>query len=296
MAEGRIKAESFSGKKPDWIKKQVKPGGHFVSGIIKDGSLNTVCSEASCPNKSECFSKGTATFMILGDVCTRNCLFCGVKSGKPDNVNENEPEFVADAVAKMKLKYSVITSVTRDDLPDGGSSIFAKTVKAVREKAGCKIEVLTPDFNNHAEDIHKVIDSRPDVYNHNIETVKRLYNHIRPKAFYDGSLNLLKKVNENNIISKSGIMLGLGETDEEIFRLLEDLLRAGCKILTIGQYLRPDKNAVPVCEYVTPEHFDFLKDKALKMGFLGVASGVFVRSSYNASKIFEEVTDRLNSK
>lgn len=239
-----------------------------------------------------CFSKPTATFMILGSNCTRNCGFCSVHSGRPDPVDENEPENVANAAGEMGLRYVVITSVTRDDLPDGGAGHFARTVAAVRGSLpSAKIEVLTPDFRGDPEALRTVLEARPDVYNHNVETVERLYPVVRPAADYRRSLHILEqaKALAPEIFIKSGFMLGLGETGNEVLGLLKDLRQAGCDFITIGQYLRPTRSNLPVVEYVRPEVFEDLKGTALDMGFKYAASGPLVRSSMNAEEMYEHV-------
>jgi lipoic acid synthetase len=274
---------------PDWIKTR-SSDLHSVKKILRHHGLSTVCEEARCPNKGICFSKPTATFMILGDVCSRNCGFCSVKKGIPNNIDPDEPEKIAEAAASMELRYVVITSVTRDDLPDGGSSQFAKSIYALRRKMpDIKIEVLTPDFKGDVKALKKIIDASPDVFNHNMETVKRLYHLVRPQADYYRSLDVLSNIKAMapHIKTKSGFMLGLGEKKEEILELLKDLRDRECDFLTIGQYLRPSKKNLPVVEYINPEVFDELKDTALKMGFKFVASGPLVRSSMNAEDIYK---------
>jgi lipoic acid synthetase len=274
---------------PDWIKTR-SSDLHGVKKILRHHGLSTVCEEARCPNKGICFSKPTATFMILGDVCLRNCGFCSVKKGIPYNVDPDEPEKVARAAQEMGLRYVVITSVTRDDLPDGGSSQFAKTIYALRKKMpDIKIEVLTPDFKGDKSALKKIIDASPDVFNHNMETVKSLYPLVRPQADYQRSLDLLSNVKTMApyIKTKSGFMLGLGETKDEVLELLIDLRKRECNFLTIGQYLRPSKKNLPVVEYINPEVFEELKDIASKMGFEFVASGPLVRSSMNAEEMYK---------
>ena len=286
MAYSRIKAAGLKGK-PVWLKKRVRPGkARNVEKCIDVCGLNTVCTEAACPNRNECFAKGTAAFMILGNVCTRNCRFCNVFSGSPAPPDGSEPKRLAEAVRKMGLVYTVVTSVTRDDLPDGGSGIYAEVISAVRRSTGSRVEVLTPDFRANSEDIQTVIQACPDVYNHNVETVPRLYPDIRPGADYQRSLDLIRHVSGAGLTAKSGIMVGLGETDSEIIGVFRDLLDAGCTLLTIGQYLCPGQQCVPVYEYIHPDHFEYLKKKALSIGFKGVSSGPFVRSSHNAGDLF----------
>lgn len=275
---------------PDWIK--VKASNlHNAKRILRDHRLSTVCEEARCPNKGYCFSKPTATFMILGDICTRDCGFCSVKSGRPNNLDIDEPDRIADAVYKMGLRYVVITSVSRDDLPDGGAMQFAKTIIAIRNKINnIKVEVLTPDFKGDINCLKVVLDAMPDVFNHNIETSKRLYYKVRPQADYDRSLKVLKNSKRiaPNIKTKSGLMLGLGETIDEVINIFKDLREVGCDFLTIGQYLRPTKKNLPVVEYIRPEIFEELKKMAIELGFEYVASGPLVRSSMNAEEMFNK--------
>lgn len=276
---------------PDWIKTQNRLDQHTIKNLLRRHGISTVCEEARCPNRSECFSKPTATFMILGSNCTRNCGFCSVNSSSPEPPDENEPENVARAAAEMKLKHIVITSVTRDDLSDGGAEQFARTIKAVRKKLPyAKVEVLTPDFKGDVDALKIVLDAEPDVYNHNVETIERLYQSVRPQADFRRSLYMLRKAKEiaPDIHTKSGFMLGLGEAYEEVIRLLYDLHETGCDLVTIGQYLRPAKNNIPVVEYVKPEVFDDLKKRANEMGFKYVASGPLVRSSMNAGEMYEK--------
>jgi lipoic acid synthetase len=290
MKQGRIPAGSFGGKLPPWLRKRIHPGtARSTEQVVSDLHLNTVCTGAACPNRNECYSCGTATFMILGAVCTRSCAFCNIGNPRePEPVSADEPRRVADAAARLKLDYCVVTSVTRDDLPDRGAGLFADTIRAVRETAGARVEVLTPDFRGDASCIDTVIRAGPDVYNHNLETVPRLYPDVRPQASVTVSLSLLARVSSAGCIAKSGIMTGLGETDDELFALFDDLLESGCRILTIGQYLRPGSGNIPVAEFITPDHFSFLGDRARSMGFAGVASGPFVRSSYRAGELYEK--------
>ena len=280
-------------RKPDWLKIKIASSSelHSVTEMMRKLNLHTVCEEANCPNLMECFSKKTATFMILGRECTRNCTFCTVSKNAPTIVDMQEPFHVAEAVKQLGLKYVVITSVTRDDLPDGGADHFAKVIEAVKvASASTAIEVLIPDFQGDRDALNLVIKAKPKVINHNIETIKRLYPEVRPMANYDRTLELLKRVKEMdpNIYSKSGFMVGLGENEEEVFRLLSDLRKFGCDIVTIGQYLAPSKEHHPVIEYVTPEGFEIYKKKAEEMGFKYVASSPLVRSSYHAGEAFEK--------
>jgi lipoic acid synthetase len=278
-------------KKPPWLRKRLPPSEDFarVKSILDSADLHTVCEEARCPNLGECFSKGTATILILGRVCTRNCGFCAVEHGVSAPPEEEEPERVARAVKKMGLHYVVITSVTRDDLLDGGASHFAKTIHAIRAlDREIKIEVLIPDFKGDPSSLIAVLKEGPDVLNHNIETIPRLYSEVRPQADYRRSLHLLKKAKERGTqtLTKSGFMLGLGETGEEVFSLLRDLSDVGCDFLTIGQYLQPRPDRLPVVRYIPPEEFEEIKKIGEGMGFKSVASGPFVRSSFHAAQMF----------
>ncbi len=280
--------------KPDWLKVKLVGGEESASirKTIRTLSLNTVCAEASCPNMAHCFSCGTATFMILGKKCTRNCQFCNVEHGTPHELDKSEPERLSEAVQKMGLKYVVITSVTRDDLEDGGASVFAKTINALRKKdEKIKIEVLIPDFKGKKELLKIVLNAKPDVLNHNLETVPRLSGEIRPQADYDRSLKVLSNARNINpdILTKSGLMLGLGEKYDEIISAMKDLRKVDCNILTLGQYLQPSKNNIPVHEYIEPEIFDKLKEAGLEMGFKYVASGPLVRSSFHSAEAFESI-------
>ena len=275
---------------PDWIRVRAGSGGRETRHVLRNHGLSTVCEEARCPNRSECFSKPTATFMILGAGCTRNCGFCSVDHSGPQPVDESEPEKVAGAAAELGLKYVVVTSVTRDDLPDGGSGHFARTIAAIRRRIpAAKIEVLTPDFRGDCDALRTVLDAGPDVFNHNVETVERLYPIVRPDAGYRRSLRLLQAAAApaSGILIKSGFMLGLGETTEEVIGLLGDLRGAGCDFVTVGQYLRPSRNNLPVVEYIAPEVFDNLRLTALDMGFKYAACGPLVRSSLNAEEMHE---------
>jgi lipoic acid synthetase len=283
---------------PEWIRTRHDPSAlHAVKSIMRRHGLSTVCEEARCPNKPVCFAKPTATFMVLGARCTRNCGFCSVPGGTQSPIYEfedpdpDEPRRVAEAAKAMGLKYVVITSVTRDDLPDGGAGHFAKTISAVRETLlEAKVEVLVPDFGGDADALRAVLDARPDVFNHNVETVPRLYATVRPQADYRRSLELLSLAKEYRdgafMRTKSGLMLGLGESVDEVLGVLEDLRSAGCDLLTIGQYLRPSKGNLPVKEYVSPETFVYLGDVARGMGFGYVASSPLVRSSMNAEEAY----------
>ena len=272
---------------PPWLKIQLPGSGDYseTRALLKEKRLATVCEEARCPNLGHCWARGTATIMILGELCTRRCGFCAVAPGKPNgHVDWDEPRRVGETVAAMNLRHTVITSVARDDLKDGGSTIFAEVIREIRRQSGTVIEVLIPDFRGHADDLQRVIDARPEVINHNIETVERLHPVVRPSARYERSLELLRRVagSGSGIKAKSGIMVGLGETDAEMSSALADLRAHGCQLLTIGQYLRPSKLHLPVVEYVHPDRFAAWRDEALAMGFESVASGPLVRSSYHA--------------
>ncbi len=276
---------------PPWLKRPLpQPDMLFTGNVIRDLRLETVCESAKCPNRTECWSQRTATFMILGNVCTRPCGFCSVPKGKTEALEADEPQRVAEAAARLGLKYVVITSVTRDDLPDGGAEHFYRSVLAVRERTGATVEVLTPDFLGNRAAIERVIAARPEVFNHNTETVPRLYHRVRRNADYRRTLNLLWQVKTSapQMTTKSGLMLGLGETIEELLEVLADLRSVGCDILTLGQYLQPTPEHLPVERYVPPEEFDAIGNLARRMGFSLVASGPFVRSSYHAGEMAAE--------
>ena len=277
---------------PPWLRREIPRGNanHFTAHLLEELRLETVCDNARCPNRMECYSQKTATFMILGNVCTRPCGFCAVSRGRPDQLEDDEPARVAEAAHRMGLKHVVITSVTRDDLADGGAEHFYRCVLAVRERTGATIEVLTPDFLNDYAALDHVVKSSPEVFNHNTETVPRLYRPVRgPKSDYRWTLELLRHVKRKNsaIKTKSGLMLGLGETRDEILDTLSDLLDFGCDFLTLGQYLQPSPKHLAVVEYMTPDEFSELGELAKRMGFKQVASGPFVRSSYHARDMAE---------
>lgn len=278
---------------PPWLKRQVPKGNanHFTANLIEELGLETICESGKCPNRMECYSQKTATFMVLGDVCTRPCGFCSVNRGKPEEISIDEPARVAEAAKRLGLKHVVITSVTRDDLPDGGAEHYYECVLAVRKATGAAVEVLTPDFVTCKPALDRVIESAPDVFNHNTETVPRLYRQVRgPRSDYRWTLQLLARVKELNpaIKTKSGLMLGLGESQEELLEVLADLLDVGCDFLTLGQYLQPATDKyLPVIRYIPPAEFAELGALAKRMGFKKVASGPFVRSSYHARDMAE---------
>lgn len=287
-------------QKPNWIraKAPVSKGYQESKQLIRELKLNTVCEEAACPNIGECWDKGHVTVMILGSVCTRACAFCNIKTGRPDLLDPHEPERLAQAIGKLNLEHVVITSVDRDDLPDGGAEHFANCIQAIRKKApNTTIEVLTPDFRRKLGAVKIVVDAKPDVYNHNIETVPSLYNKIRPGARYFHSLNILNEVKnfDPTIFTKSGIMVGLGETDQEIVQVMDDLRAAQVDFITIGQYLQPSPQHAPVKRFVTPETFDYYGSLARSKGFLMVSSSPMTRSSYHAGEDFKSMkTNRQN--
>ncbi|MBO8138022.1 MAG: lipoyl synthase [Desulfotomaculum sp.] len=275
---------------PDWMRRKVTCS-HDLSRtreLLRDLSLNTVCQGARCPNLSECFSRRTATFMILGSTCTRGCRFCAVEKGTPKPVDEGEPERLAEAAVRLGLKHVVITSVTRDDLHDGGAGHFAATIEAVRRRLpNSTVEVLIPDFAGNQQALEKVVKANPDVINHNMETVPRLYEVVRPRADYKRSIELLKRCQEikPEIKTKSGLMVGLGETKDEVIQVMKDLRQAGCSLLTIGQYLQPTPNHLPVNEYIEPQTYNYFQEKGKAMGFDAVEAGPYVRSSYRAGEL-----------
>jgi lipoic acid synthetase len=275
-------------RRPDWIKARAPIGENYerLQRLMRDLGLHTVCEEARCPNVGECWNRGTATFMILGDVCTRACGFCAVKTGLPGRPPDpGEPRRVADAVARMGLRHAVITSVNRDDQRDGGAPIFAECIREIRARVpGCAVEVLIPDFKGNWQALRHVIDARPDILNHNTETVPRLYRHVRPGARFERSLELLRRCKAAGLVTKSGIMLGLGEERLEIEECLRAIRGAGTDILTVGQYLRPSLDHIPLVRYYTPEEFGEIKAFALTLGYGHVESGPLVRSSYHADQ------------
>jgi lipoyl synthase len=282
-------APSSGRRLPSWLKRSLPRGNgnFFTHNLLRELRLDTVCENARCPNRPECYSRRTATFMILGNVCTRPCGFCSVPKGMPEMLEDDEPERVAEAAFRLRLRHVVITSVTRDDLPDGGADHFYHCVLAVRARTGAAVEVLTPDFLGNRQAIDRVLEARPEVYNHNMETVPRLYRKVRGRAEYQRSLDLLAHVKRHapEVATKSGLMLGLGETAEELLDVLADLRAVNCDALTLGQYLAPTLKHIPVKRYLPAEEFDALAVLARSMGFKHVASGPFVRSSYHADEM-----------
>ena len=273
--------------KPIWLKKKLPQTANYaiVKDIVAKNKLHTICTSGNCPNIGECWDSGTATFMILGDICTRSCKFCAVKTGKPESVDFEEPQRIAQSVKLMNLKHCVITSVDRDDLPDGGANIWAKTIVAIREaNPNITIEVLIPDFSYDTKSLQMIVEAKPTIISHNLETTKRLTPLVRSKAKYNRSLQVLKYLAEAGCKTKSGIMAGLGETETEVSETMDDLLSVGCKIMTIGQYLQPTKDNYPVFEYVSPQTFEKYKEMGIKKGFRFIESAPLVRSSYLAEK------------
>lgn len=276
-------------RKPDWLKIKLEAGGNYpkVKKVVEMNKLHTICSSGKCPNIGKCWNMGTATFMILGDICTRSCKFCATKTGKPLPPEPQEPERIADSVHLMQLKHCVITSVDRDDLPDKGAQFWTDTIMAIRKKnPETIIEVLTPDFDGVEQYLNIVFNAKPDIFSHNIETVKRLSSQVRSRAKYELSLDVLRQSAAKGLITKSGIMVGLGETEEEVISTMKDMKNVGCQMLTIGQYLQPTHDNLPVKEYITPEQFDKYKRIGLELGFGNVESAPLVRSSYMAERSF----------
>ncbi len=274
-------------KKPKWLRVKLPTGENYkkVRNLVDEHKLHTICESGSCPNMGECWGEGTATFMILGNVCTRSCGFCAVKTGKPEEVDIYEPGRVANSVKIMGVKHAVITSVDRDDLKDGGSDIWAQTVRAIRQQSPqTTMETLIPDFAGKWENLQVIIDVAPEIVSHNLETVRRLTKQVRIQAKYDRSLEVLFRLKKGGMRTKSGVMLGLGETPAEVLETMQDLVAVGVDVLTLGQYLQPTLKHLPVAEFITPEQFDFYKEEGLKMGFRYVESGPLVRSSYHAEK------------
>ncbi len=286
VQEGPVDSPS-RGHRPEWLKVKVPLGESFsrLKGVMAENRLHTVCEEARCPNVSECWNAGTATFMILGDICTRSCGFCAVKTGRPIGLDLEEPHRVADAVRTMKIRHAVITSVNRDELPDGGASIFAETIRQVRRvNPSVAIEVLIPDFRGVEWALDLVVEAKPEILNHNTETVPRLYGEVRPQAKYERTLELLDRAKKKGMTTKSGLMLGLGERPGEVLEVMSDLRAVSCDILTLGQYLQPTKEHLPVDRYVHPDEFSEYRERGKAMGFGIVQSGPLVRSSYHAEE------------
>ncbi len=279
--------ETVRARRPEWLRVRLPQGGAFAAtrGIVNRQKLHTVCESANCPNVGECWSAGTATLMILGNVCTRSCGFCSVKTGRPPFLDLEEPERVAEAIAQMNLGHAVITSVNRDELEDGGASIWAATIEAVRRRSpGTRVEVLIPDFQGDLQALDVVLGARPNILGHNMETVPRLYRHARPQARYDRSLLVLDHARRRGFLTKSSLMLGLGETEDEVLQVLADLRTVDCRLLALGQYLQPTRHHLPVERFVTPDEFAGFRRKAQEMGFGYVESGPLVRSSYHAER------------
>jgi lipoyl synthase len=294
MSSQTISLELNVPKRPDWVKARAPGGPNYTHllNLVESLDLHTVCQSARCPNMGECWEKGTATFMILGDVCTRACGFCAVKTGRPLNLDLDEPRRVAEAVQTLRLRHAVITSVNRDELPDGGAMIFARTIQEIRKLCpGTTIEVLTPDFEGDRDALKLVMDERPDLYNHNLETVPRIYKHVRPQAKYKRSLEVLRNAKElmPGAVTKTGIMLGVGETWDEIIDVMGDVIDHNVDIFTIGQYLRPSFKHIPVEKYYHPDEFARLKEEGERMGLPHVESGPLVRSSYHAREQLEDL-------
>ena len=274
-------------KKPKWLRVKLPIGENYrkVRSLVDEHKLHTICESGSCPNMGECWGEGTATFMILGNICTRSCGFCAVKTGKPEEVDAYEPGKVANSVKIMKVKHAVITSVDRDDLKDGGSEIWAQTVRAIRKQSpGTTLETLIPDFAGKWENLQVIIDIAPEIVSHNLETVRRLTKQVRIQAKYDRSLELLFRLKKGGMHTKSGLMLGLGESEQEILETMQDLRNVGVEVLTLGQYFQPTLKHLPVVEFISPEKFEYYKIKGIEMGFRYVESGPLVRSSYHAEK------------
>ena len=286
-----------SEQRPSWLRVRVRSDSRYeeMQSLLRGLHLHTVCEEAGCPNIAECFGQRTATFMILGNTCTRNCRFCAVNHGLPLPLDEGEPERVAEAVVRLRLKYAVVTSVTRDDVLDGGAHVFAETIRAIRCRVpDCRVEVLIPDFQGSRDALQVVMDAQPDVLNHNLETIPRLYPQVRPQANYQRSLDVLRRAREMtpSVLTKSGLMLGLGEEREDVLAVMADLRRVGCDLLTLGQYLRPSSDHLPIRRYWKPGEFQELAEEGERMGFLHVEAGPLVRSSYHARKQVESIRRR----
>ncbi len=281
-------------RRPEWLRVPPRTGEtyHQLKRLMRAKQLHTVCEEANCPNIGECWSHRTATFLILGDTCTRNCRFCNVRSGRPGPLDPDEPRRVAEAVRAMGLRHAVVTSVTRDDLPDGGASVFAEVIRQIRAlQPGCTVEVLIPDFQGELEPLRTVMEARPDILNHNVETVPRLFPRVQPHNRYEWSLRILAEAKRlwPEALTKSGLMVGMGERVEEVLAVMEDLRRVEVDILTVGQYLQPSRRHLPIDRYYTPEEFEMLRERGLEMGFRWVESGPLVRSSFHAGRQVEKL-------
>lgn len=292
--------EVKSQRLPNWLVKPIPQGKNLIEvrRLLSQLRLHTVCESAECPNLGECFSRHTATFMIMGNICTRNCRFCAVEGGIPELLESNEPDRIARAVEHLGLSHVVVTSVTRDDLIDGGANHFAQTITALRDaNRNSTVEVLVPDFRGSRESIEVIVRARPDIFNHNLETVPRLYEKVRPQANYRRSLEILRMVKylDGDILTKSGLMAGLGETDDEIFRVMDDLRQVDCDFLTIGQYLRPSEDHVLVERFLSPKEFEEIAARGREIGFKGIASAPFVRSSYRAGELFRQVASMADT-
>jgi len=282
-------------RKPEWIKTRLRNGPNFneIRSLVRDQNLHTVCQEAGCPNISECWEDREATFLIGGDQCTRRCDFCQIDTGKPAEYDKDEPRRVADSVRSMGLRYATVTGVARDDLPDGGAWLYAETARQIHAAVpGCGVELLVPDFNANRDQLEEVFSSRPEVFAHNIETVPRIFRRIRPAFRYERSLEVIRLAHEAGLVTKSNLILGLGEEDEEVLQAMRDLRDAGCDLLTITQYLRPSPRHHPVSRWVHPEEFVRLREQAEQLGFAGVMSGPLVRSSYRAGRLYRQALER----
>ena len=300
IREDEITVGELPERKPDWLRVKMPSGENYqrLRKLMRAKNLHTVCEEAMCPNLGHCWERGTATFLLLGDICTRSCGFCHIKTGRPTWLDELEPERVADAVARMNLRHAVLTSVNRDELPDGGARIFARSIELIHERVpGCSVEVLIPDFKGDRDALKMVMDARPEILNHNVETVPRLYRTVRPQAIYQRSLGVLYMAKELDpaAVTKSGIMVGLGETSDEVLQVMRDLRDQDVDILTVGQYLRPTRNHLPIMRYCHPDEFARLHDEGMAMGFQWVESGPLVRSSYHADGQAEALVPRVGA-
>jgi len=289
--------EHWPARKPDWLKVRAPGGSNYrrLKTLMRGGELHSVCEEAHCPNIGECWEAGTATFLIMGDICTRNCPYCAIAHGRPEELDEDEPRRVAEAVARLELNHVVVTSVDRDDLPDGGAWIFAEVIREIRERLpGCSIEVLTPDFRGDRRAIRRVIEAGPEIFNHNMETVRRMHRTARPGGRYARSLQVLADARgmDDDVLIKTGIMLGLGEAPDDVLEFMHDAVSAGVQILTVGQYLRPSMEHLPIHRYVTPDEFVDWKRIGEELGLLHVESGALVRSSYHAREQVEQLKSR----